>query len=166
MRNESKKKHHSLCPSGGFAHNSFLKETALTEFKIAWKWKNCFQFLCTPSSLLTTDSLLCAGWVFWGLLLQPTLPSWSFLRDSAEALACIKGYMTGQYWMTAAFIPISEFLKMCLGFPCKIPVHALIGFDFEGYAKKKVFTTDGCLTLKGLGTLSFGAFFCNLMLFQ
>lgn len=53
--------------------------------------------------------------------------------------------------MTAAFIQISEFLKMCLGFPRRIPVHLLIRFDFEGYANKKVFATDECLTLKGLG---------------
>lgn len=38
-----------------------------------------------------------------------------------------------------AFIPISGLLKMCLGFPRKIPVDSLIGFNFEGYAKKSVY---------------------------
>lgn len=46
--------------------------------------------------------------------------------------------------MTAAFIPVSGFLKMCMGFPRKIPVHSLNGFEFESYAKKK------CLRLMGV----------------
>lgn len=46
--------------------------------------------------------------------------------------------------MTAAFIPVSGHLKMCLGFPRKILVHSVIGFDFECYAKKK------CLLLMGV----------------
>lgn len=41
--------------------------------------------------------------------------------------------------MTAAFIPVSGLLKTCLGFPDKIPVPSVIGFDFEGYAKKSVY---------------------------
>lgn len=128
-----------LCPS-------FLSEGNCLEFKITLKWNNCFQFLCMPCPLLTTDSLVCTACVFWGLLLQSTLPSWSFPRDYSRSS------------MTAAFIPVSGLQKMCLGFPCKIPVHSVIGFDFECYAKK-VFTTDGCLTLKGLGTLSFRTLF-------
>lgn len=73
-----------LSPSG-FVHLSFLKYTALTELKVTWKLNSCFQFLHTPSPVLATDSLVCAGWVSGGLFLQPTLSFCRLLTDDGRS---------------------------------------------------------------------------------